>query len=78
LCSALRLPLRLYLPLPLLLLLLLLLLSSHPQHLPGLQQRQREFLVQHLGSAKQTTAQQEMEHLGKLVLEQQDAEEVAL
>jgi hypothetical protein len=35
-------------------------------------------LVEHLGSAKQTTAQQEMEHLGKLVLEQQDAEEVAV
>jgi hypothetical protein len=35
-------------------------------------------LLVHLGSAKHTTAEQEMEHLSKLVLEQQDAEEVAL
>jgi hypothetical protein len=70
--------LLLLLLLTLLLLFLLLLLSLHPQHLPGLQQRQRDFLVQQLGSAKQRSAQQEMEHLGQLVLEQQDAEEVAL
>jgi truncated hemoglobin YjbI len=46
------------------------------QHLPGLQHKQREFLVQHLGSPRQQ--QGRAEHLEQLVQQQQDAEETAM
>lgn len=46
------------------------------QHLPGLQHKQREFLVQKLGSPKQQ--QGKAEHLEQLVTQQQDAEEAAM
>lgn len=46
------------------------------QHLPGLQHKQREFLVQHLGSPKQQ--QGTAEHLEQLEQQQQDAEETAV
>jgi hypothetical protein len=46
------------------------------QHLPGLQHKQREFLVQHLGATKQQQAK--AEHLEQLVQQQQDAEETAM
>jgi hypothetical protein len=53
-----------------------LLLSLLPQNLAALQQRQREFLVDQLGSPK---AQQEAaQHLEQLVQQQQDAEEAAM
>jgi len=42
------------------------------QHLPGLQQKQRNFLLQHLGSPKRR--RQELE---QLVAQQQAAEEAA-
>lgn len=49
------------------------------QHLPGLQNRQRDFLLEHLGSPKQQRqAEQPVPVADELVDEQQAAEEAAM